>query len=152
MYTFVLSLHSWLRWVALLAGIAAIFTTLADRAPSLAPRRADLWGLALMVTLDIQMLLGLLLYFVLSPFTAEAMRDFGAAMRNPGLRFFAVEHLTMMLAAVILAHVGRALARKASTPEVKRTRMLICFGLATVLMVLAIPWPGMASGRPLFRL
>jgi ABC-type uncharacterized transport system permease subunit len=152
MYTLVLSAHSWLRWVALLAGIAATFTTLADRAPSLAPRRADLWGLALMVTLDIQMLLGLMLYFVLSPFTAEAMRDFGAAMRNPGLRFFAVEHLAMMLAAVIVAHVGRVLARKATTPDVKRTRMLICFGLATLLMALGIPWPGMASGRPLFRL
>ena len=24
--------------------------------------------------------------------------------------------------------------------------------LLTLLMVLAIPWPGMASGRPLFRL
>jgi len=81
MYTFVLSLHSWLRWVALVAGIAATFTTLADRAPSAGPRRADLWGLALMVALDVQMLLGLLLYFVLSPFTAEAMNDFGAAMR-----------------------------------------------------------------------
>jgi heme A synthase len=152
MYTLVLSLHSWLRWVALLAGIAATFTTLADRATSVTPRRADLWGLALMVTLDLQMLLGLLLYFVLSPFTAEAMRDFGAAMRNPGLRFFAVEHLALMLAAVILAHVGRVLARKAPTPEAKRTRMLVCFGLATVLMVLGIPWPGMANGRPLFRL
>ena len=152
MYTLVLSLHSWLRWVALVAGIAATFTTLADRAPSGGQHRADLWGLALMVALDVQMLLGLLLYFVLSPFTAEAMNDFGAAMRNPGLRFFAVEHVALMLAAVVIAHVGRVLARKARTPEVKRTRMLICFGLATVVMVLAIPWPGMASGRPLFRL
>ena len=152
MYTVVLSLHSWLRWVALLAGIAATCTALADRAPSVAPRRADLWGLALMVTLDVQMLLGLLLYFVLSPFTAEAMRDFGAAMRNPGLRFFAVEHLALMLAAVILAHVGRVLARKAPTPDAKRMRMAVCFGLATVVMLLAIPWPGMANGRPLFRL
>ena len=152
MYTFVLSLHSWLRWVALLAGIAATFTTLSDRAASTDARRADMWGLALMATLDVQMLLGLLLYFVLSPITAEAMRDFGAAMRNPALRFFAVEHLMLMMAAVVLAHVGRVLARKAPTPDAKRMRMLICFGLATGAMVLAIPWPGMANGRPLFRI
>jgi uncharacterized membrane protein HdeD (DUF308 family) len=151
MYTLVLALHSWLRWLALIAGIAATVTALSDRA-STDPRRADLWGLALMVTLDMQMLIGLLLYFVLSPFTADAMRDFGAAMRNPALRFFAVEHLAMMLGAVVLAHVGRVLGRKAATPESKRMRTLICFGLATVLMVLGIPWPGMASGRPLFRL
>src|SRR5204863_385241 len=101
MYTLVLALHSWLRWLALIAGIAATVTALSDRA-STAPRRADLWGLALMVTLDMQMLIGLLLYFVLSPFTAEAMRDFGAAMRNSGLRFFAVEHLTLMLGAFVV--------------------------------------------------
>jgi hypothetical protein len=119
---------------------------------SVAPRRADMWGLALMVSLDVQMLLGLLLYFVLSPFMAAIRNDFGAAMRNSGLRFFAVEHLTLMLGAVVVAHVGRGLARKAPTPDAKRMRMLICFGIATVLMALGIPWPGMASGRPLFRL
>jgi uncharacterized membrane protein HdeD (DUF308 family) len=151
MYNLVLSLHSWLRWVALIAGVAAAVTALSDRA-STAPRRSEMWGLALMVTLDVQMLIGLLLYFVLSPFTAEAMRDFGAAMRNPGLRFFAVEHLMMMLGAVVAVHVGRVLARKAATPEAKRSRLLISFGIATVLMVLGIPWPGMANGRPLFRL
>ncbi len=149
MYTPVLFLHSWLRWVALPAGFAAIGTSLSDRSSE--GGRADKWGLIFMIVLDIQMLLGLLLYLVLSPFTAEAMRDFGAAMRNPGLRFFAVEHLTLMLAAVGLAQRGRVLARKAASVESKRVRRLVCFGLATLAMLMAIPWPGMTAGRPLFR-
>jgi hypothetical protein len=149
MYTLVLTLHSWLRWAALIAGVVAIFTLFSSRDTS---GRADFWGLVLTIVLDVQFLLGVLLYGVLSPFTAEAMRDFGAAMRNPGLRFFAVEHVTLMLAALVLVHVGRILARKAATVDAKRMRLLICFGLATLLMVLAIPWPGMAAGRPLFRL
>jgi hypothetical protein len=149
MYTLVLTLHSWLRWAALVAGVVAIFSLLSSRDTS---GRADFWGFVLTIVLDVQFLLGVLLYGVLSPFTAEAMRDFGAAMRNPGLRFFAVEHVTLMLAALVLVHVGRILARKAATVDAKRMRLLICFGLATLLMVLAIPWPGMASGRPLFRL
>ena len=117
MYTLVLLLHSWLRWVALVAGVGAIATTVADRSATIRTGRSDMWGLALMITLDIQMLLGLLLYLVLSPFTTEAMRDFGAAMKNPALRFFAVEHVALMFAAVILVHVGRVLARKAPTAE-----------------------------------
>lgn len=149
-YTLVLFLHSWLRWVALAAGVAA--TVKAASGDKTAEGGAERWGLFLMIALDLQMLLGLLLYLVLSPFTAEAMTDFGAAMRNPGLRFFAVEHVALMFAAVILAHAGRVLARRAATPESRRTRRLICFGLATVAMLMAIPWPGMASGRPLFRL
>lgn len=149
MYTLVLTLHSWLRWVALIAAVLTLVSLASDRSSDGA--KSDRWGLIFMSVLDLQMLLGLLLYLVLSPFTTEAMRDFGAAMKSPGLRFFAVEHLTLMLGAVVLAHVGRVMARKAATPEIKRSRQLVCFGIATVLLLLGIPWPGMAAGRPLFR-
>jgi hypothetical protein len=30
-------------------------------------------------------------------------------------------------------------------------KLFICYGIATVLMILAVPWPGMRAGRPLFR-
>ena len=53
--------------------------------------------------------------------------------------------------AVVLAHVGRVLGRKAATPDSRRMKLFICFGIATALMLLAIPWPGMRAGRPLFR-
>ncbi len=152
MYTFVLGLHSWLRWLALIAGILATFAAFSDRGESGRGRRTEMWGLAFMMLLDIQLLLGLLLYFVLSPFTREAMNDFGAAMRSSGLRFFAVEHVTLMLAAVLMVHVGRMLARKAITSSSKRGRLLLCFALATLLMIIGIPWPGMPAGRPLFRI
>ena len=72
-------------------------------------------------------------------------------MRDPVARFWAVEHISSMLVAIVLVHVGRVLARKAATPGAKRMRLLICFGIATVLMLAATPWPGMATGRPLFR-
>lgn len=151
MYTLVLSLHSWLRWVALIAGIVATVSALSNRAPN-GKGAADIWGLVLMISLDVQLLIGVLLYVALSPLTAAAMRDFGAAMKSPGLRFFAVEHVALMLAAAVLAHVGRIMARKAKTAESRRSRLLICFGLATLAMLFAIPWPGTASSRPLFRL
>jgi hypothetical protein len=146
MYTTVLALHSWIRWVALVAGVGTTLAALRNREGS-----AERWGLIAMMTLDVQMLLGLALYLVLSPFTTQAMADFGAAMKTPQLRFWAVEHVSMMFLAVILAHVGRVLARKAKTPQARRTRLLVCFGLATVAMFAGMPWPGMANGRPLVR-
>jgi hypothetical protein len=147
MYTTVLIIHSWIRWVALVAGFGATLGALTGSQP-----RADRWGLIMVMTLDIQMLLGLMLYLVLSPFTAEAFKNFPAAMQNPQLRFWAVEHISLMFAAVVLAHVGKVLARKAKTPGAKRSRSLVCFGLTTLAMLAAIPWPGLANGRPLFRL
>ena len=153
MYTTVLTLHSWLRWIALVAGVAATLATLArpsDRSGS-GTGRADGWGLALMISLDVQMLLGLLLYLVVSPNMAEIRANFGAAMKDPALRFWAVEHLTMMMGAVILVHVGRVLVRKATTPESKRWRLAASVGFATLLMLLGMPWQGLPNGRPLFR-
>jgi heme A synthase len=151
MYSAVLLAHSWIRWIALVAAVGTVLAALRIRVP--ADRSgADRWSLFAMAALDLQMLLGLLLYLALSPFTTEAMKNMSAAMQNPQLRFWAVEHLTSMLAAIVLAHVGRVLARKATTPSSIKRRLLICFGLATVLIIVGIPWPGFANGRPLFRL
>jgi hypothetical protein len=72
-------------------------------------------------------------------------------MRDPVARFWAVEHGTLMIVAVVFAHLGRILARKARTPGAKRTRMLVCFVIATLAMLAATPWPGMTAGRPLLR-
>ena len=149
MYSTVLFLHSWLRWVAVIAGFGATVAAIGKDTSAL--RRAERWGLIFMIALDVQVLLGLVLYGSLSPFTSQAMSDFGAAMRSPVLRFWAVEHFTLMLSAAVLVHVGRVLARKTAKPDQKRKRLLICFAIALLVMLAGIPWPGMATGRPLFR-
>jgi hypothetical protein len=151
MYDIVLLIHSWLRWAAVVAGIAATVAAFSSGAGAPGRTSADRWGLIFMITLDLQLLLGLLLYFALSPTTAAIFNDFGAAMRDSNARFWAVEHVTLMLASVVVVHVGRVLARKAVTPGSKRMRLLLCFALATITMLIAIPWPGMRAGRPLFR-
>jgi hypothetical protein len=151
MYTVVLLVHSWLRWVALAAGIGATVLAMRGTGGPSEDGRLERWGMALVTVLDLQLLLGLLLYLVLSPNMAEIRGNFGAAMKDPVARFWAVEHITSMIAAVVLVHVGRVLGRKAATPDSKRMKLFICFGVATVLMLLAIPWPGMRAGRPLFR-
>ncbi len=152
MYTTILTLHSWLRWLALVAGIAATIAAIRDDTPPPAPSRADRWGLILMITLDIQLLLGLALYFAVSPVVAAIRENFALAMRDPVARFWAVEHITTMIVAVAVVHVGRVLARKAKTAESKKMTQFVCFGIATLLMIVAIPWPGMRAGRPLFRM
>src|SRR5215218_9279921 len=151
MYTTLLIVHSWLRWVALIAAVGATFAAVRDQVQG-ERSVADRWGLVAMMTVDVQMLLGLVLYPAVSPNMQEIRAHFGEAMQNPQLRFWAVEHISAMFGAVVLVHVGRVLARKAATPAAKRMRMIICFGIVTVLMILGTPWPGMPAGRPLFRL
>ena len=80
------------------------------------------------------------------------MSDFGAAMRDPVLRFWAVEHFTLMLSAAVLVHVGRVLARKTASASRSGNGCSSASGLRLLLMLAGIPWPGMANGRPLFRI
>lgn len=141
MYPLVLLIHSWLRWAVLAAGLAA---ALGGRS------REDAAGKWFIIFLDLQILIGLLLYFVLSPFTTGALSNFGEAMGNSQLRFFAVEHVFGMVIGTALAHVGRKKVRAA--PIERRGRLaLIFYGLALVAILASIPWPGMPAGRPLFR-
>jgi hypothetical protein len=141
MYGIALLVHSWLRWAVLAAGVAAIV-----RGGS----RDETAGKWFTILLDVQMLLGLLLYFVLSPVTRAALGDFGGAMGAPQIRFFAVEHVFGMVIAIALAHVGRGKVRKAPVERKGRTAAIF-YGLALVAILASIPWPGLPAGRPLFR-
>ena len=150
MYGFVLDAHSWLRWAVIIVGL---WTILRAAVPGPRPWTVtdDRFVRLFVISLDLQLLLGLALYFVLSPFTRQAMADMATAMKVPGLRFFAVEHLFGMLIGITLAHVGAIKIRK--TPIERRHRVaLIYFVLALLAILASIPWPGIAAGRPLFRL
>jgi hypothetical protein len=150
MYSTVLTIHSWIRWIALIAAVGTTLAALRGKVEG-SSSLADRWGMIAIMVLDTQLLLGLLLYLVVSPNMKAILDNFGAAMKDPALRFWAVEHTAAMFAAIALAHAGRVLARKAKTPAAKRTRLLICFGLATILMLVGMPWPGRPGGRPLLR-
>jgi hypothetical protein len=151
-YSTVLLIHSWLRWITLLLACAATINAGRPPAASPAPLRGRWWDTLFMLAVDLQVLFGLVLYFGLSPFTMPAMENFRAAMQNPAMRFWAVEHAGAMLAAVVLVRMGRVMALNAASPATARRRRLICFAIATVLMIAATPWSGLANGRPLFRL
>jgi len=152
MYSAFLLIHSLLRWVVILVGLVAIARAIGG----LTGRRGWLPGDAaatrwFTIALDLQFTIGLLLYVWLSPFIRDAWADMAATMKNAPLRFFAVEHLTGMLIGVALAHVGKVKIGKASDAAQKHKLAAIFFGLAMVVILLSIPWPGMPGGRPLLR-
>ena len=152
MYPLLLSVHSWLRWVILILGLVAVVRAIGGRGGGRAWTSADesvgKWFIA---SLDLQFLVGLLLYAWFSPLTQAAFADFGGAMRNAGLRFFAVEHLLGMVIALALAHIGRVRIRKATTDARRHQIAALFYGIALIILLASIPWPGMPAGRPLFR-
>jgi hypothetical protein len=152
MYGLVLLLHSLLRWAVLLTGVVAAARAItgwrSGRPWTLADDRAAVW---FTIALDTQVLLGLLLYFALSPITRAALQDFGGAMANASLRYWAAEHVFGMVTALVLAHAGRARIRRVGNDARRHKVAAVFFTLALLAIIASVPWPGMAYGRPLLR-
>lgn len=148
MYPVVLSLHSWLRWVVLLTGLVVVIRAFGRRPWTSIDDRV---GAAFVGVLDLQLVLGLLLYAWLSPITSAAFADMGAAMKVSAMRFWLVEHVFGMVVAIALAHVGRARIRRAPDAARRHHLALVFFGLALLVILITIPWPGLPYARPLLR-
>jgi hypothetical protein len=133
MHAVLLLAHSLLRWVVLALGVAAVFSASAGRPVPNGRRFA--------VSLDIQILVGLIVYW-LSPITSSALTNMGAAMQNRIVRFWTVEHAFSMLVAVALAHIGLARAKKG------KGGAALLYVLALVAILIGIPWPFLPYGRP----
>ena len=141
MYAFVLAVHNILRWIVLIllviALVRALWGWLGKNEYTSLDRKV---GLFYSVSLDIELLLGLILYFVLSPITKIAFSDFGAAMSRSDLRFFAIEHILMMILAVVFAHIGVAAVKRVDLPINKHRRTVLWFGLSLLALLLGMPW------------
>ena len=141
MYTGFLYLHDGLRWLILLAFIITLVKYLYGWLGDQGWKKLDnIAGAVLTGLMDLQLLTGLVLYFFLSDLTKVAFSDFGGAMKNADLRFYAVEHLFMMLIAVVLVHIGRAKSKKAVFDRDKFRHGAIFFLIALVVILAGIPW------------
>ena len=151
MYTSVLAIHSWLRWITLLLAVGATINAWRpDRDLSQQPPGRQ-WDTMFMMALDFQVLFGLLLYFGLSPFSKFGLENPGVALHDSALRFWTFGHVGAMAAATVLVRVGRVLAIGAKTPEERRKWRFVFFALTSAAIIVGIPWPGLSNGRPLFR-
>jgi uncharacterized membrane protein len=147
----VLMLHNLVKWLVLLFGLLTLMNALGGvfkkRGYTESDNKSNLF---FMISCDIQLLLGLILYFANGWFAR--LKDLGNNMKEPYNRFFTMEHMSMMILAWILVHIGRAQVKKAKTDASKHKKMLLFFGLAILLILASIPWPFReVIGKPLFR-
>ena len=140
-YTFVKMLHSGFRYVVfvmvLIAIVQALLGWFGKKAYTEGNRKINLFS---MIAVHTQILIGLILYF-LSPyvqFTSETMKV-------AETRYWTVEHICMMIFAMILVTIGHSRAKKITTPEMKHRAIAIFYGLALLVIVMAI----VQSHRPL---
>src|SRR5688572_33210656 len=143
MYTGLLHTHSLLRYFILIALLVVIIKAvigLVNKQPF--GKWDNKFSLYLFIFTHMQLLVGLILYFV-SPFV-----KFGSTtMSDKTTRYWAVEHIVGMLVAVVLITLARTTAKRMASDEAKHKRLAI-FNLVTLVVILAMIW---LSGRPMFN-
>ncbi len=128
--------HSGMRYIILLLLVIAIINAIANLKSDKFGKKDKLLNLFAMVFLHIQLLLGLILYFI-SP-----MVRFGEGMMSdPVARFFTMEHLIMMIVAIALVTIGYSKSKKVAEAKKKHRLVLRYYGLGLIVIFVAIPWP-----------
>ena len=141
MYNFFLHAHSGLRWLVLLLAVVVIIKSLIGLFGGGAYKKLDnILAASFVGTMHLQLLIGLILYIFLSPITTSAFSNVSEAMSNPAIRYWFVEHITVMILAVVAAQVGRSISKKSDDSLVKFRFQTIFFTIAFFLMMTRIPW------------
>jgi|YelNatPaOPRAMG01_1025707.scaffolds.fasta_scaffold01318_21 hypothetical protein len=153
MYSLLITIHSFLRWLVILAAAYALVRAyrgwLGRRPWTAADRRA---GTLFTSLFDLQVLVGLILYFFASPITRAFLTSLGAGLENPVERYFGVVHIGLLLLAVLIAHAGSAISRNAQAEASRHRIAALLFSLSILIVLFAIPWPFSVVPRPWIRL
>ena len=146
MYNVLLVIHSYTRWAVVLLGFAAVIRAFVSWRGNKPWKRTDrLFGLLYSISVDTQVLVGLILMF-LSPITQAAFMNIGAAMKSATLRFFIAEHIPLAIVVLVIVHVASSSIKKAASDSLKHKRATIWYLVSLVAILIAVPW-----WRPLFR-
>ncbi|KOY85003.1 hypothetical protein AD998_01555 [bacterium 336/3] len=143
MYDILLIVHSWTRWFILIFAVLAIFKAFSGwMGQKPFTKQDNILGASFVGFIHLQTLLGGLLYFAFSPMGLQAIQSMGmkAVMQSAGTRYWAVEHITVMILAVIVAQTGRSLSKKATTDLAKHKKSAIFYTIALLLILSRIPW------------
>jgi hypothetical protein len=128
--------HSGLRWIALILIAYAAVNALTRKNSGEFSKSDKTLNLLAMLTLHIQLVLGLLLYFT------SGKVNFGEGwMKEEQYRFYGLEHLVGMLAAIVLVTIGYSKAKRTDVPFQKHKYTLTFYVLGLILILAFIPWP-----------
>jgi hypothetical protein len=140
MYEILQALHSyWAYFVLLLLTIAVINAFLgASKKRSFGNKDLRISLFALIFS-HIQLLIGLVLYFV-SPKFGWWQEGMGAVMKNSDYRLYLVEHPFTNILAILLITVGWSLHKKQTSDTKKFSRIGVFYLLGLVFLLSRIPW------------
>ena len=140
MYSILKTVHSYWAFFALsilfIAILNALIKIISKKSFNSVDLRISLFGL---IFSHIQILIGVILYFISPWFDQWASLGIGV-MKNNESRLYLVEHPITNILAILFITIGWSLHKKQSESSKKFLRIILFYGVGYVLLLSRIPW------------
>ncbi|SMC89573.1 hypothetical protein [Pedobacter africanus] len=152
MYQILLPLHSLVRWLVVVSLLFAIFRAYRGkfRKQDFSAFDNTLMLIAVKI-LQVQFCIGVILYFI-SPIVRYFLNNFKTGVHLREIRFFGMEHITMMTIAVFIISIASEKVSKTQDARQKYRIMALWFTIGLIVILSSIPWSfSPLTSRPAFR-
>ena len=139
LYTFTFKIHIFISTLTLLSGLLAIILAAQGWARKREFSKTDGGvSMAFSIALYLQLILGFIIYFTLRTSLEGPFWEVPDTENDASLRFWAIEHIALMIFALFLTQLGRIFIRKSNAPVRKFKASLFYNGTAVLLILFSV--------------
>jgi hypothetical protein len=139
LYTVAFKIHIYISAITLLAGIGTIVLSIQGWSTNRKYSSADRWSsLVYSIGLWFQLILGFLIYFTLRTSLEGAFWEVPDTENDASLRFWAIEHIALMIFALFLTQLGRIFIGRSTGAIRKFKASLFYYGTSLLLILFSL--------------
>ena len=134
-------LHSGWAYITLIILIFAVVNALIGLTSKKEFKDKDLRvSLFTLIVAHLQLIIGFIAYFLSAQFAFVLDNGMGAAMKEPDIRLFILEHPLMMILAITVITIGFSKHKKQTTDNGKFKTIALYYGIGLIFVLSRIPW------------
>lgn len=139
LYTVAFKIHIYISTITLLSGIMTQVLSIQGWSKKRNYAKVDKWSSGIFnIGLYLQLILGFLIYFTLRTTLEGAMWEVPDTENDASLRFWAIEHIALMIFALFLTQLGRIFIKRATQPIRKFKASVFYYGTALLLILFSL--------------
>lgn len=134
-------LHSGWAYITMIVLVVAVVNAIIGMSSKKEFKDKDLRiSLFTLIVSHIQLIIGFIAYFMSAQFAFLRHNGMGAAMKEPDIRLFVIEHPLMMILAIVLITMGFSKHKKQAGDQGKFKTIALYYGIAMIFVLSRIPW------------
>jgi len=138
-YSVAFKIHIIISSITLLAGVATIVLSISGLTRRREFGKSDsLVSLIFNIALYFQLILGFLIYFLLRSSLEGPLWEVPDTQNDASLRFWAIEHIALMIFALFLTQLGRVFIKRTKESSRKFRASLFYFGTSLLLILFSV--------------